>query len=62
MAASYEREQDKTYTKICATSEDFDQPAHLHRLIKIFTDRVYFYSLQAIHRGTNENPCHTVWM
>ena len=31
---------DKTYDKICATSEDSDQPAHPCRLIRVFADRM----------------------
>ena len=31
---------DKTYNKICATSEDSDQPAHPRSLIRVFADRM----------------------
>ena len=30
----------KTYNKTCATSEDSDQPAHLHSLIRVFSDNM----------------------
>ena len=32
----YEAAHDKTYIKTCATSEDSDQPAHPHSLIRVF--------------------------
>ena len=34
----FEPAPDKTYVKTCATSEDSDQPAHLHSLIRLFAD------------------------
>ena len=33
---------DKTYNKICVTSEDSDQPAHPSSLIRVFTDHMCF--------------------
>ena len=32
----FEPAHDKTYKKTCATSEDSDQPVHVHSLISIF--------------------------
>ena len=32
-----EQQQQKMYLHTCASSEDLDQPAHLHSLIKVFT-------------------------
>ena len=46
----------KPTRKTCATREDTDQPAHLHSLIRVFADCMYFYSLWAIQRWMNENP------
>ena len=47
-----EAAHDKAYNKTCATREDSDQ--HAHPLIECV-----FYSVWAIQRGINENPCHT---
>ena len=46
--------------KTCATSEDSDQPAHLHSLIRIFAGHMCL--LLAIQRGLNKNHCNTRWM
>ena len=35
-----EPSHDKAYNKTCATSEDSDQPAHSHSLIRVFADRI----------------------
>ena len=35
-----EPEHNKTYNKVCATSEDVDQPAHLRSLTSVFADRM----------------------
>ena len=40
LLSQYELELDKTYNKICATSEDSDQPAHPRSLIWVFADRM----------------------
>ena len=53
---------DKTYKKNCATSEDSDQPMHLHSLIRVFADRMYFLQPLDYPRGINENSCHTGWI
>ena len=53
---------DINYIKTCVTSEDADQPVHLHSLIRVFANRMCFYSLRAIRKGLNYNPCHTWWM
>ena len=37
---AYEPTHDKIYNKTCATSEDSDQPAHPHRLIRGFANRM----------------------
>ena len=34
----------------------------IHAVWSVFADRIAFYSLWAIQRGINENPCHTGWM
>ena len=39
--------QEKTYNKTCATSEDSDQPAYLHSLIRVFTDDMCLLHLRA---------------
>ena len=52
---------DKTYNKICLTSDDSDQPLHPSSLIRV-PSLCAFFSFQAIQRRINENPCHTVWM
>ena len=36
----FEPVHDKVYNTTCATSEDSDQPAHPHSLIRVFTDRM----------------------
>ena len=43
----FEPAHDKTYSQICATREDLDQPAHLHSLITVFTDPRCFLQLLA---------------
>ena len=37
----YELQRQKTYLRTCTTSEDSDQPAHLHSLIRIFIGRIF---------------------
>ena len=54
----FEAAQDKTYNKTCATSYNSDQYAYQLSLIRGFA----FYSLQAIKRGINGNPCHPGWI
>ena len=50
---------DKTYNKICATSNDSDQSAHPAEPLLIVSA---FYNLQAIKIWINENLCHTGWI
>ena len=38
----FEPAHDKTYNKMCATSEDSDQPAHQRSLVAVFTDYMCF--------------------
>ena len=41
MVSEYEPANDKTYDKICATSEDSDQPAHPRSLTRVLVDCKY---------------------
>ena len=53
---------DKTYNKTCATSKDSVQ-LHICTVWSEFSlIACAFYSLLAIQRGINKNPCYTGWM
>ena len=52
---------DKTYNTT-ATSEDSNQPAQSCSLIRVLADCVCLYSLTAIQKWINKNPCQTGWM
>ena len=44
----------KTYLCTCAPSEDSDQPAHSHRLIRIFTGRILDHQLCNVFMRTSK--------
>ena len=49
---------DKTYTKICAP-EKTQISLYIRAVWSVFADQMYLYSLLAIQKGINKNPCHT---
>ena len=54
---TFEAAHNKTFSRTCATIEVSDPSAHPRSLLIA----VSFYSLQAIQRGINKNPCYTWW-
>ena len=53
-----EPEHDKTYNKTSATCEDCASEHSDQSSLSACA----FYSLRAIQRGINKNPCHNVWI
>ena len=52
---------DKTYNKTCATSEDSDQPAHPHSLIRVFAERMCLLQLR-IYSKRNKRESFPFWV
>ena len=49
----------QTYNKTCATSEDSDQPAHPHSLVRVFADRMCLLQPPGYHNRDKQEPLPT---
>ena len=58
---TYEPGHNKTYNKTCATSEESDQTAHSHSLIRVFADCMCLLLPPGYRKGDEPKPL-PYWM